>query len=104
MIETTMLPVVIPATAGGRNAPRDLLARLAHADTVGGLARRLQPYVVQVPARARHALIEQGAARAIRDDVFGLQFVVLENLDLYDPEIGLDWSDPSYRDVESNIL
>jgi len=105
LIEDTQAPVVIPAgrRAPG-NAPADLLDALRSADRVGGLARRLQPFLVQVPRRVRHDLLKAGVVETIRPERFGDQFVVLAEPSRYDPVRGLDWADPETRDIEADIF
>ena len=51
MIESEMLPVIIPeGLHGAPAAPLGLLASLQRVPYPGGIARQLQPYLVQVPA------------------------------------------------------
>jgi CRISPR-associated endonuclease/helicase Cas3 len=87
MIEDGMAPVIVPWDEAAEDALRDL----EHAERVGRIARRLQPYIVQVPPRDRAALIDAGAAVIIRFDDFGEQFVRLCNLrdEVYDRIVGL---------------
>lgn len=87
MIESHMVPVIIPCDDTANAALRDL----EHADKVGGIARRLQPYIAQVSAKDREALIASGAAYVVREDDFGEQFVRLRDLDpeIYDSAVGL---------------
>jgi hypothetical protein len=51
---------------------------------------------VPVPRKARMGLVVVGAARLVEEKRFGDQFVVLENLDIYQKTTGLDWNDPTY--------
>ena len=106
MIESSMFPIIVPypGTGSEHGAAERLLRALEHAERPGGLARRLQPYTVQVPREARRRLLEEGAARRVRPEVFGDQFVVLRNLDLYRPDVGLTWSDPTYREAEGLVF
>jgi CRISPR-associated endonuclease/helicase Cas3 len=102
LIDSPMVPVIIPFDRGRVD---EIIAALRNPDTkhVGGLARRLQPFVVQIPRKARGELLKTGAATAIRAD-FGDQFIMLTNQDLYRPDIGLDWSDPTFRSIESGMF
>ena len=100
MIESNMQAVLIPYD---RHA-RDLLRALAHAEQVGGLARRLQPYTVQVPQRAFDALRGAGAIQPLNPDIFGEQFMQLVAEDLYGRETGLRWDNPAFRAAESNVI
>lgn len=106
MIDETMVPVIIPASAHAvAGAPQELLDRIPHVTSTGGIARLLQRHIVQVPRRARDALIKETAAHAIARDKLGDQFVVLDgNPDLYTDACGLDWDNPTFRRVEALIL
>jgi CRISPR-associated endonuclease/helicase Cas3 len=102
MIDETMVPVIIPAKAHATaGAPQALLDRIPHVTSTGGIARALQRHVVQVPRRAREALIAATAAHAIERETLGDQFVVLGNPDLYSDACGLDWDNATYRRVEA---
>lgn len=102
-IDSPMVPVIIPFDLA---RVEDITGALRNpaVQHIGGLARKLQPYVVQVPRAARAALLAAGSAEAIRETDFGDQFVLLTNHDIYFDDIGLDWSDPSFRSVESDIF
>jgi CRISPR-associated endonuclease/helicase Cas3 len=103
VIEETMRPVLIPYSgSGGRGT--ELLDELARADQVRGIARKLQRYVVQVPKPAFAGLVASGAIQAIRPERFDNQFWQLANLDLYRDDMGLDFSDPTFRRVEALVL
>ena len=99
MIENNQRAVIIPFD----DKARDALRKLAYAEGVGGIARKLQPYMVQVPQQGFVALERVGAITAVEPDKFGEQFMVLVNEDLYDEWLGLNWSDPTFRSGESNI-
>ncbi len=106
MIESSMLPVIVPypgAWSEDGGAER-LLRTLKHAERPGRLARRLQAYTVQVPREVRRLLLDAGSVRCVRPEVFGDQFVELTNLDLYRPDVGLTWSDPTYREAEGLVF
>lgn len=95
LIEDGMLPII----HRWNSEAADLVEALAHADYVGSIARKLQRYVASVPRRLRANLIARGAARAIREDEFGDQFVVLEDADLYHADVGLDGTDPTFMEA-----
>ncbi|MBF7054570.1 CRISPR-associated endonuclease Cas3'' [Halomonas sp. KAO] len=99
MIENTQQAVIIPFD----DTARDAIRRLSHVEGVGGIARRLQPYTVQVPRRGFEALQHAGAIAAVEPAKFGEQFMVLINEDLYDDWLGLNWNEPTFRASESNI-
>ena len=103
VIEETMRPVLIPYSGRGATGP-ELIEELARADHVRGIARKLQRYVVQVPKPAFAGLVASGAIQVIRPERFDNQFWRLANLDLYRDDMGLDFSDPTFRRVESLVL
>ncbi len=106
LIETPMVPVIVPYR--GLNEKDEtvdsLLKELRWVERPGLIARRLQPYVVQVPPLARNALLSAGAVTVIRERDFGQQFVVLANPDLYRPDVGLTWADPTFRRAEGLVF
>lgn len=100
MIEETMVPVIIPKTAHAiAGVDESELTRLADFASAGAIAREAQRHIVQVPRRARGALIKAGSAYALKPETYGEQFVLLTNKSLYTDETGLNWGDPTYRDV-----
>lgn len=103
VIETDMLPVIIPygGAAGDDTTVERLIRELEEGARVGVVGRQLQPFIVQIPPRARDALLSCGAAQAVRKEVYGDQFVRLCSMDLYRPCTGLTWDDPTLRSAES---
>ncbi|MFC0269050.1 CRISPR-associated helicase/endonuclease Cas3 [Kushneria aurantia] len=106
LIENTQYPVIIPYD----DEARESLRHLAFTEKAGGIARRLQPYIVQVPERGFRALERAGLIAAIEPDTFGEQFMVLIderpgelNDNLYSSASGLDWDEPTFRSAESNL-
>lgn len=99
MIESTMVPVVIPRGEAAKEAIQNL-----HAEKIptGILGRILQPHVVLVPQKARDLLRTSGAAEFMAPTIRGDQFFVLkeERLDLYHEDSGLCWDDAAYLAVE----
>ena len=102
LIETAMVPVIIPYRGedGHDQRVERLINDLEWGERPFRIARLLQPYLVQIPPFARNALLSAGAAEAVADSEFDMQFVVLTNLDLYRPEVGLTWDDPTFRELE----
>lgn len=100
MIESGMVPILIPYDERARK----LLAELEHAPVIGRAARQLQPYTAQVPQRIRGGLMAAGAARDLRKADYAGQFVTLVNLDLYRPDCGLRWNDPTFQQAEALIF
>lgn len=105
VIETTMVPIIIPASPKfAFGATQDLIRALRIADRPGGLGQKLQQFLVNVPPKARTELIAAGAAEVIREKEFGDQFVVLTNTALYHSDRGLNWGDPTSRDADSLVF
>jgi CRISPR-associated endonuclease/helicase Cas3 len=100
MIESGMVPVIIPRDDEARKAIDKLSIPQIPS---GALARDLQPYIVQVPPRARDRLIACGrvafAAPKLRLD----QFAVLTDHQLYRDDTGLLWEDAEYLSAEGLV-
>ena len=90
MIESGMAPVIVPFDGTARKAIKDLENPNIPS---GALARALQGYVVQVPPRARDALIRNGRVIFAAPDLRGDQFAELTDKNFYDEEVGLLWED-----------
>lgn len=97
MIDTVQMPVIVPFD----DDARDYLRSLRHVDKSGGLARKLQPYLVQLPRNGFDALRKAGAIQPVAPEKWGEQFIELVNEDLYDPHFGLSWDDPAFLKTES---
>lgn len=99
-IEDVMEPVLIPFDDAARTA----LTALADAPLPpAGIQRRLQPYLVPVPARVRSAMLAGGLVTPVRPDC-GDRFVSLVVEDTYDLRLGLRIDPPEWRASEQNIL
>lgn len=98
LIETAMRPVIVPWDESAREALREL----AFAEGCGAIARRLQPYLVQVPRRAYDALWQAHAIQPVAER-FDEQFVQLVNPRLYDERFGLHWDNPQFLASESLV-
>lgn len=104
MIETTMRPVIVPFDPQtGKEIP-DVEKALSDLEYAAGAARRLQPYLVQVPQQAFNALRKAGAIQPVAPERYGEQFMQLMNADLYDAHFGLHWDDPAFRKAESLVM
>ena len=102
MIESGMLPVIIQGDDEARKAVRDL--ENEHIPSAV-LARKLQPYVVQVPPRSRALLLDAGHAAFMAPKLRGEQFAVLDlNSDLYDSRVGLIWENAEYLSSEQWMI
>ena len=100
MIESHMQPLIIPFDGEAEN----LISSLHHADHIGGLLRKLQPYIVQIPEKALAALYKAGRIEPINEKNFGKQFYTLIGLDLYDEVAGLSWEDNVFIKAENSVF
>ena len=104
MIETTMRPIIVsfdPATGGSDPFVDGVLRDLEFAS---GAARKLQPFIVQVPQAAYEALWRAGAIEPVAQERFGDQFVRLTNMRLYDRRFGLHWDQPQFLSGEAQVF
>lgn len=99
MIDSVMQPVIIPRD----DIARDALNRLPHAAGCGGIARELQPYVVQLPRPAYDTLWKARAIEPVAQEKYGEQFMQLVNPRLYDERFGLHWDNPQFLDSQKNV-
>jgi CRISPR-associated endonuclease/helicase Cas3 len=100
MIESLQCPVIVPFD----DTACDALAALIHVERVGDVARRLQPYMVQLPKYGYDALYKAGAIQPVAPDKFGEQFMVLSNESLYDKRFGLSWENPLFFEAERTVF
>ncbi|MQP68150.1 CRISPR-associated helicase Cas3' [Niveispirillum sp. SYP-B3756] len=103
LIDDAQAPVIVPYKPAAEKIA-GLVRDLSYVSSPGTIARKLQPYMVQVPIRARAKLLEAKAAGYVRPDLYGDQFVLLTNNDLYDAKAGLRWDDPTYRDIGNGFM
>lgn len=96
MIDSLQLPVIVPFDDEALAALRDL----EFADGCAAIARRLQPYLVQLPRKGYQALLEAGAIQPVAGERYGEQFMALVNPDLYHPCFGLHWDNPAFISSE----
>lgn len=92
IIEDAQQPILIPYD----DVAKEKIEALRHAEHIGGIARKLQPYVVPVHAGIFTRLYAAGAIAPARNDDAGRQFFELINLDLYREDVGLVWNDPEF--------
>lgn len=92
MIDSVQMPVIVPYDDDARNALRDL----EHAEGSVGLARKLQPYLVQLPRQGFDALYKAGAVVSVAPKKWGDQFMMLAHEGLYDLRYGLSWEKPTF--------
>jgi CRISPR-associated endonuclease/helicase Cas3 len=88
MIESGLVPIIINI---GREV-QDVLERLNNAESSPGkAARQLQSYAVQIPPKDLNLLIQNKRVEYHRSDLWGDQFAVLTDSELYTHETGLLW-------------
>ena len=92
MIDSVQMPVIVPYDDEAKGFVRDL----KHAEGSVGLARKLQPYLVQLPRQGFDALYQAGAVIPVERQKWGDQFMVLAHEGLYDPRFGLSWDHPAF--------
>jgi len=88
-------PLVIPWNAEARQ----IVAALEHADFPARHLRRAQRYTVSVHPRLRATLVRVGAARFVTEEC-----AVLENMRLYQDDLGLCPDDPAVRAAEGLVF
>lgn len=96
MIDSMQMPVIVPFDEEAQSALREL----EFAEGCATIARRLQPYLVQVPRQAYAALQQAGAIQPVNEKRYCEQFMVLVNPDLYHPRFGLHWDNPAFISSE----
>jgi len=102
MIESGMLPVIVPGDVEAMEAVRQLSVEKV---PTGKLARELQPYIVQVPPKARDLLIGAGHVTFAGREFRGDQFAVLSmSSKLYDRTVGLLWGNADYLTSEQLMI
>ncbi len=97
VIENVQLPVIVPRDKEAKHAVKEL----AYVESPGGVARRLQPYLVQLPRQGYDALRKSGAIQPVLPERYEEQFMQLVNPDLYDERFGLHWEDPAFVRAEN---
>jgi len=103
MIESGMMPVIVPFD----QTAVDCVNKLGVAElSTGPLARKLQPYTVQLPPKARELLLRNGHVAFNSPNLRGDQFAVLQHgsLNLYKDDVGLLWDDGAYLATEDSII
>jgi CRISPR-associated endonuclease/helicase Cas3 len=100
MIESGMVPVIVP----GDDKARELVKKLSIRQIPSGaIARDLQPYIVQMPPKARERLIACGRVKFAAEELRLQQFAVLVDDGLYLDDVGLLWEDAEYLSAEGLV-
>lgn len=103
MIDSHMLPIIIPFDDTAKKNLRDLL-HLPENMSVASPSKKLQRYVVQVPENAFGQLVKLGAIAPISPERFGNQFYELVAESLYSDSAGLNFSDPTVLTAEASVF
>ena len=104
VIRTVMRPVIVPydPTTGAEDPfVTEVLRDLEYASAA---ARKLQPFLVQVPEQAYKSLWQAHAIQPVAPERYGEQFVRLVNPRLYDARFGLHWDNPQFLSAESTVV
>jgi len=100
IIDTVQMPVIVPFD---HDARRDIES-LLYAEKSGGLARRLQPYLVQLPRNGFDSLRKAGAIQPVAPEKWGEQFMELVNMDIYSRDFGIWWEEPTFMNSANTII
>ncbi len=95
VIDNTMESIVIPYN----DEAKEIVKQLRFAEFPKGLLRKVQRFCVQVYPNVLRELFKDGAIRLLSGNFFELL-----NEHLYREKIGLDYSNPVFRDVEKDII
>jgi CRISPR-associated endonuclease/helicase Cas3 len=98
LIESGLAPVIVAI----EEPARQTLAALRNGLPAGVAARRLQPFIVQVPPKARALLLQNRHIRFVEG--FGDQFTEALTESLYREEVGLLWENAEYLAVENAMI
>lgn len=107
MIDDVMEPILIPYDDEARQCLDRLADPALPGDEIGRTARRLQPYIVNVPRSAFARLDQAGRLQPVNPHRFERQFMRLTDeasASIYDDRLGLDWSDETFRKAEANVF
>lgn len=105
MIETVQAPVIVPFKVNDKDdEARHAIDGLRYAEKSGGLARKLQPYLVQLPRNGFDALRKAGAIQPVAPEKWGEQFMELVNMDIYSREFGIWWEEPTFMRSANTII
>lgn len=99
MIDSFMCPVLIPYN----DEARKFLNELESTDDLSRVLRKLQPYIVQIPQSGFDSLRFAGVIQSIAPHRFDEQFWELVNMDIYDSESGISWTEPNFIKAENLV-
>lgn len=85
MIDSVQMPAIIPGDA----ECKALLEELKDTKNCGCIARKLQPYLIQIPHEVYNALAASRAIQPVAEHKYGTQFMQLIMMNLYTERFGL---------------
>jgi len=101
MIDSPMVPVIVAIEPKAQAEVKRLSVPEVPS---GAIARALQPYIVQIPERAREALRANGKGSFHAPDLRGEQFFVLTYNSLYREDLGLWWENADYLSTDQGMI
>jgi len=93
IIDSDMESIIIPYN----DEAKEIIKQLRYSDFTKNLARKAQQFSVQVYPQILRKL-ERVSVERIQNN-----FLILTNEDLYQKDIGLNYNDPIFREIENNI-
>ena len=107
MIESAMEPVIVPWDERARDAIAVLGDPALPPEDIRATARRLQPYIVNVPRHPFSLLQAAGRIVPINPHRFDEQFMALTEegtRSIYSDALGIDWTDPTFQEASNLIV
>lgn len=99
MIDSIQMPLIIP----GHDACQALLHDLEHTENCGGIARKLQPFLIQIPHKSYDALAASSVIQPAAEPKYGPQFIQLIAIYLYSDRYGLQLGESALLDAAGLI-
>jgi CRISPR-associated endonuclease/helicase Cas3 len=103
LIDDIMRPIIVATNDEARHWLRELEDPYNKLP-IGVIARKLQRYTIGIPERDERSLIAAKVTHYARRHMLGDQFLILDNLDLYKRDVGLDCSDPLFASAAAMIV
>ena len=103
LIDSAMQPIIVADDDESRRW-LDMLKDSRCTESLRTITRGLQRYTVGLPRQDMARLRDARAASAIREEVFGDQFIELTNLHIYQPDVGLDCADPYFMAARDLVV
>lgn len=100
LIQSVMQPLFIPFDEEAKT----WLKELETTDEVSRVLRKLQPYIVQIPKKGFESLEQAKVIQTIAPQRFEDQFWELLNRNIYDPEFGISWNNPTFMKAEESVF